>query len=164
METLTHWKKLTNPNYIGSYSLEPGKDKTVTILKVVKEIVKNMEGKNEECVVAYLKDEKPMILNKTNMKAITKLLDTPYIEKWSNVSIVIFATKVKAFGEQVEALRIRPTLPGKSKPELDPKHEKWQGALSSLKDGNTTIEAIQKVYTISEENKQILIDLLSETV
>lgn len=28
MENLTHWKKLTNPDYLGAYALQPGEDLT----------------------------------------------------------------------------------------------------------------------------------------
>jgi hypothetical protein len=48
-----------------------------------------------------------MILNKTNCKIITKVLDTPYIDNWVGKSIVIYAAKVKAFGDMVEALRVK---------------------------------------------------------
>ena len=31
---LTHWKKLSNPNYLGAYSIEDNKDLILTISKV----------------------------------------------------------------------------------------------------------------------------------
>ena len=52
-----------------------------------------------------------MILNATNSKAIQKVAKTPYIEKWSGVKIQIYTAKVSAFGEQVDALRIRTVAP-----------------------------------------------------
>jgi hypothetical protein len=48
-----------------------------------------------------------MIINKTNAKIITKILDTPYIEHWAGKSIIIYAAKVRAFGETVDALRVK---------------------------------------------------------
>jgi hypothetical protein len=51
--------------------------------------------------------KKPMILNKTNCKIIAKIHDTPYIEQWAGKSILIYAAKVKAFGEMVDALRVK---------------------------------------------------------
>ena len=44
----THWKKLTNPNYLGSWCFQPGEEKVVTIREVKQEIVQNQNGK-EEC-------------------------------------------------------------------------------------------------------------------
>jgi hypothetical protein len=106
-QNLTHWKKLTNPNYIGSEILQPGQELKLTIEKVQKEQVKTAEG-TQECIVAYFKGgQKGMIINKTNAKIITKILDTPYIEQWAGKSIIIYAAKVRAFGEMVEALRVK---------------------------------------------------------
>ena len=61
-------KKLTNPDYIGSYAFLPGEEKNVQITKVTREIVTGPDGKQEECTVAYLRNEKPLILNSTNSK------------------------------------------------------------------------------------------------
>ena len=107
----THWKKLTNPNYLGSYAFEPGEEKIVTIDHVVQEEVTGQEGKASMCIVAHLVNEKPLILNKTNCKAISKLLNTPYIEDWAGARITLAVQRVKAFGEDVEAVRVKPKLP-----------------------------------------------------
>ena len=108
----THWKKLINPDYLGAYSLDPGKDMILTIRQVKKEMVTGADGKKEECIVCYWQeDQKPMILNVTNCKMISKLLKTPYIEHWAGHRIQIGAEMVSAFGEKVEALRVRKQLP-----------------------------------------------------
>ena len=112
----THWKKLINPDYLGAYSLDPGKDMILTIRQVKKEMVTGADGKKEECIVCYWQEEqKPMILNVTNCKMIAKLLKTPYIERWAGHRIQIGAEVVSAFGEKVEALRVRKTLPEEAK-------------------------------------------------
>ncbi len=158
----THWKKLTNPNYIGSYSLEPGEERTVKILKVSKELVKGGDGKDEECIIAQLEGEKPLILNKTNCKIIAKIYDTPYIEEWSGKSIILYVTKVSAFGQEVEALRIRQRKPeAQAKPAFDPKHPKWQDAAKAARAGALKPEQIKSKYSISESN---LKTLFNETV
>lgn len=108
----THWKKLTSPNYLGSYAFNPGEEKIVTIESVGKESVTGESGRAEDCIVAHLVNEKPLILNKTNCKAITKLLGTPYIEEWAGHKIVLAVQRVKAFGEDVDAIRVKPKLPG----------------------------------------------------
>tara|TARA_R110000868_G_scaffold305023_1_gene566153 strand:- start:239 stop:583 length:345 start_codon:yes stop_codon:yes gene_type:complete len=107
-QPLTHWKKMTNNNYIGSHDLLPNQELEITIESVAKEMVKGSDGKEESCVVAKIKGaKKPMILNKTNMKIISKVLNTPYIEEWAGKKITIYAAKVKAFNEVVEALRVK---------------------------------------------------------
>lgn len=108
----THWKRLINPDYLGAYSLDPGKDIVLTIREVRKELITGTEGKKEECIVCHWQeDQKPMILNVTNCKTISKLLKTPYIEQWAGHRIQIGMEKVRAFGEIVEALRVRNKLP-----------------------------------------------------
>lgn len=109
---MTHWKKLTNPDYLGAYSLEDGQDIILTIDHVQVETVTGPDGKKEECMVCHWKERaKPMILNSTNAKMIQKLLKTPYIEEWAGHSIQIGVEMVKAFGEIVDALRVRSFLP-----------------------------------------------------
>jgi len=106
---VTHWRKLTNQNYIGSHDLQPNQELVITIESVAVEKVKNTDGKDEDCVVARIKGaKKPMILNKTNMKIITKVLETPYIEQWSGKSVILYVAKnIKAFGETIDALRVK---------------------------------------------------------
>ena len=108
----THWKKLINPDYLGAYSLDPGKDMVLTIKHVRKEMVTGADGKKEECIVCYWQEEqKPMILNVTNCKTISKMLKTPYVEKWAGHRIQIYATTTKFGGDTVECLRIRKDPP-----------------------------------------------------
>lgn len=110
--TVTHWKKLTDNPYIGAHDLQPGQEVVITIKSVAKEKVKGADGKEKECIVAKLEGTtKPMILNRTNCKIITKLLETPYIENWTGEKFIIYAAKVSAFGEEVEALRIKNKRP-----------------------------------------------------
>ena len=110
---MTHWKKLQNPDYLGAYALTPGQDLIATIKSVGAEMVTGTDGKKEECTVVRFVERniKPMILNATNAKTITKLFKTPYIEQWANRKIQIYIADVKAFGETVQALRIRSFLP-----------------------------------------------------
>ncbi len=109
---MTHWKKLTNPDYLGAYSIEDGRDLVLTIKSVGVEQVIGTDGKKEDCVVCHwAENAKPMILNSTNMKMITKILGTPFIEQWAGHKIQIGVERVKAFGDVVDALRVRKQLP-----------------------------------------------------
>lgn len=109
----THWKSLTNPNYLGEYSLPNGQDLTVTIDYVKKETVVSTNGKKEEEVVAHLiGGHKPFILNKTNMKQIEKLTGSRFVEDWKGKSIIVYFDPTIKFGKEiVGGLRIRPFLP-----------------------------------------------------
>ena len=159
MEQKTHWKKLENPDYIGAYSLQEGKDLTVTIERVERQQVTGTGGKKEECTVAILKGQKPLILNRTNMKTIQKLYETPYIEEWAGKQITLFVAKINAFGEtNVECLRIRPAKPQPKKlPELLPSDkENWPKVVTALINGYT-IDQIKVKWSISQANQEKLI-------
>ena len=110
---MTHWKKLTNPDYLGSYALEPGQEIVVTIKSVANENVTGADGKKENCTVMhFVEDVKPLVLNATNSKTITKLFKTPYIEEWVGRNIQLYVQKgIKAFGDIVDAIRVRDFLP-----------------------------------------------------
>ena len=110
---ITHWRKMTNPNYMGAYSLDEGRDVVLTIAYVRQEDVIGSDGKKEECAVCHFKerDFKPMILNVTNMKAIAKVTGSPYIDDWVGHRIQIGTEQVRAFGTITDALRVRPEKP-----------------------------------------------------
>ncbi len=157
-QTKTHWKKLQHPDYIGAYELMDGttdKELTVTIQKVARQMVTGADGKKEECTVAALAGHKPMILNSTNQKTMTKIFGTPYIEDWAGKKMTLYVAKVKAFGETVDALRIRTVIP--KLPELNPQHPKWADAIKAMKSGATDMDAIERSYIVSTENKKLLL-------
>jgi len=161
MENKTHYKKLRNPNFIGSYELMNGGEPIRLVVEIIgasKDQVQNGD-KKEEAMVLKLKNQKPMIVNSTNAKAIEKALGSPYIEDWVGKRITLCVKKIRAFGESVDALRVEnvaPAEPGKQ--DLNPNHEKWEGAKQALKDKKTTIEAIQNTYHVNDENLKLLQD------
>lgn len=113
MSTKTHWKKLTNPNYMGDYSIPPGEDLIAIIDYVKNEEVTAPGGKKEKKNVVHFSDgNKPMVLNSTNQKTISKIYGTPYIEDWKGRAIQIyFDANVKMGREIVGGLRIRQFIP-----------------------------------------------------
>ena len=151
MNTKTHYKILRNPNYIGGWELTDA-DKTVTITKVDKEKVHDGKGGESECCIVHFAECKPMVANATNLKRISKLLGSPFIEDWTNKQIVLTTEKVKAFGEMHDAVRVstkpvvKPTLQGEA-------IEKAKAAITA---GSVTIEAIKKKYNVSNEVEKLL--------
>ena len=155
----THWKKLSNPNYLGAYALTPGEDMVLTIDTAKNEEVTNPSGKKEECLVLHFKEKdiQPMILNVTNAKQIERIYDTPYIEDWSGKRIQLYIAQVSAFGETVDALRIRPQAPN-DKPELNPDHPKWDEAVQNVSNGSVDVSKIKKHYILTAEYEEILLE------
>lgn len=107
-----HWKKTTNPNYIGSWDFDDGKDMIVKVKDVRQELIDNQQGKKEEKLVMHFEgDVKPLIMNKTNMGATEKATGTPYIDEWIGKKLQLYVTLVSAFGETTMAVRIREFAP-----------------------------------------------------
>lgn len=131
-EKLTHWKQTMNPDYLGAWALQPGEEPVLTITGAGIEKVIGSDGKKEEClVIRYREKVGPgkMICNATNSKTIEKLAGTPYIERWAGTQIQVYVEKVKAFGDVVDALRIRSTKPRPAMPI--PKCADCEGEISA---------------------------------
>ena len=112
---MPHWKKLINPDYLGAYSLDPGKDSILTIKSIDREMITGTGGKKEECPVCHwMESEKPMILNTTNLKTIAKMYGNDY-DLWAGKRVQIYATTTKFGGDTVECLRIRKDPPEEAK-------------------------------------------------
>lgn len=113
--TKTHWKKLTNPDYLGAYSLDdPNKTIILTIKSVSHALVTGPDGKKEDRPILHFAEPgvKPMVCNKTNANAITKVAGSPYVEDWPGAQIEIgIEHNVKSFGALVDALRVKPYKP-----------------------------------------------------
>lgn len=153
METKTHWKKLVDPRFIGAYSLPNGEDLTVTIDFVRSEEITTIGGKKEQHTIAHLCGQKPMILNATNSKSIHKLYG-PYIEEWVGQQITLFASTAKLGNELVECLRIRPNVPKKEKQNIS--DARLRNALSSIKNGDYTIEKLRALFNLTEAQEIIV--------
>jgi ribosomal protein L34E len=144
MPEKTHWRKLYNPNYIGAWSLDDGKngykEVTATIAKIDTETITGTDGKRDDCGVAYFKENqisgvemKPLVLNATMFKTLESLFKSPYKEDWEGRRITLYVERnVKAFGSVTDAIRIKKTLP------------REQGAPKCLDCGGS-IEATEKM-------------------
>lgn len=139
-QPLTHWKKMTNPNYLGAYSINPGEELILTIKSCQSELVSGPDGKKEHCMVLHFMETgvKPMILNKTNAKLISSVHKTPYVEQWPGKRVQIYTTEVTAFGTTTDALRIRAFEPKGN--DVDPTE-----AILKL-DGCETLDELKKTF------------------
>jgi hypothetical protein len=152
----THWKKTMNPNYLGAYALEPNQDLIVEITEVKTESVMNADGRNEECLVAHLKDQKPLIVNKTNAKAIAKVCGSNYIEDWKGKQIALYISNVKAFGELVEAIRVR-TVPPKAKSKRKLNEDDFKKLVKAVADGSYNLDDALSNFVLNDAQRSILL-------
>lgn len=111
----THWKKVvSDPNYIGEADFQEGEEKVLTVSHVnASETVTTAEGKSKKAVLHWKeKGNKPMILNVARSKSIEKVAGSPYFEEWVGVQLQLYIEHgIKAFGEVVSAVRVRPFKP-----------------------------------------------------
>jgi hypothetical protein len=150
----THWKKKVKTNYLGSWDLD-GKDLVLTIKSIIMENVKNSDGSNQECIVAHFADAdvKPMILNRTNCKAISKVCGSAFVEDWPGVKISVYSARVKSFGETVDGLRIREFAP-KGKEKLT--DERYNKMVEQIKAGKFSREKALNDFDLSQFQKDML--------
>jgi len=145
-----------NPNYLGAYALEPNQDLIVEITEVKTESVMNADGRNEDCLVAHLKDHKPLIVNKTNAKAIAKVCGSNYIEDWKGKQIALYISNVKAFGELVEAIRVRTVAPkAKSKRKLN--EDDFKKLVKAVADGSYSLDDALSNFVLNDAQRSILL-------
>ena len=159
MEHLTHWKNQFNYDYLGAYSLPDGKDIILTLKETKKEMVTGSNGQKSECFVAYFHENaKPMILNKTNCKTIEKLFNTPNIEEWVNKQIQIGSTRINAFGEMTDCLRVRPFAPklSEERPAVQTGSVIWKNILDALAGGYTVTQVLTKYKLTKEQIKELV--------
>lgn len=108
----THWRNLfeSKSMLLGSHNLNEGEELIAQIQSVAVQEIKDQKGKAEKVPVITFFNAPPMVLNITNSQTIESLYG-PYSHNWVNKYIQIFATKVKAFGKEQLALRIRQKIP-----------------------------------------------------
>lgn len=162
----THWKNLTNVNYLGAYSFDNADEVTVTITSVGKEKVTNPTGASEDCIVVHFEETevngvtiKPMIFNKTNCERLEKLY-SKYIEDWVGKRITIFKTTTTFGRDIVECLRIKDEVPFKAQNKVTytcsvcgkPISEKFhKAAMEKYGVDVCSAECLQKIESKKEE-------------
>jgi len=157
-KTKTHWKKFHNPDYIGAYAFQPGERKILTIDRAAQEQVIGSSGKKDDCLVVHFRqDEKPLICNVTNSKAISKVAGSDYIEDWAGVHIELYTTEVQAFGDTVQAVRVKRTPPRIEKPELTKKHPAYDKVVAAVADGYSR-DQVEEKYTVSDTVWKSIVD------
>ena len=149
-QSKTHWKKLTNPNYLGSWDVE--KDSLeVTVNEIVTEdFYVPGEGDSSGVVMYFKEKDKGMILNKTNLKAMESITGSSYVEDWIDQKILLKVDKVKAFGEVVDALRIHKY----SKQKITAK--RFEAALEAIKANKYSKEKLVNEFELSKEQFKTL--------
>lgn len=148
-----HWKKLFDPNFLGSWDLEEN-DLIVTVKSVTFEKMHDVQNKTEieKPVINFLEDVKPFVLNPTNARTIERVMKSPRVENWKGNKIQLFKTQVKAFGGMVDAIRVRDFAPKGRKSLTEGRFLKM---LVSIRDGKFPKERAFEFDLTPEQKSQI---------
>ena len=94
-------------NYLGGWSFKDG-DQILTIKDVLEQEVRTKDnGTETRLTVIFEETELPLILNRTNADMIARVTGASYTGDWIGKKIKVGSSKVKAFGDVWDAVRIR---------------------------------------------------------
>lgn len=98
--------------FLGGWSFADG-DKVLTISKVSEEEFRDAEsgGTKKGLVVHFKEEELGMVLNVTNATTIAEVTGTDIMQEWVGKKISVGTSKVKAFGQVHDAIRVRNVKP-----------------------------------------------------
>lgn len=104
------------PQYLGSWDCTEG-ELILTIADFKEEVIEGDKGRKERKCIMYFaeKDVRPMVVNLTNRKMLAKLYHTTDSNKLKGKLVKIGTERVRAFGAEHDALRIRPVIPSAPK-------------------------------------------------
>ena len=152
-------------NFLGGWSFEKG-DETLTISDVTTEEMYDSQngGKKEAPCLHFKEKELPMVLNKTNADTVARVTGSEIPNEWIGKQIVVGQSKIRAFGKESLAIRVRDEKPkGKTtKKATKSQLETIQGLIDSGAITNT--EAMLSYYNVaniedlSQADAQALID------
>ena len=159
-EVTGHWKKLvSDPKYLGEADFKDGQEIAVTISSITEGVVTSTEGRSNKIVVHFKENCKPLVLNVTNSKAIVKVTKKKEVQDWKGHRILLYIDpKVKAFGEIVSAVRVRPYSPPASAKEPIGEPIKCEECQSDIKPfGKMTTEQVAE-HTLKNYGKKLCSD------
>jgi hypothetical protein len=139
----THWKTLfpSKNLLLGSHNLNEGEELVATMKAVATQEIKDQQGNAEAVPIVQFDNAPPMVLNMTNSKIIAALYGDDY-QAWVGRSVQIYATKVRAFGKDTTALRIREAIPDTNEDITD--HENALKACTTMDDLKTVFMGLPK--------------------
>ena len=165
---MTHYRKVFKSDHLGSADLEDfqenGSNLIFTVSHVRQERGAKVAGKKIDANIAYFVEGiKPLVLNATNSKIMSKLSGSCFVENWQNIPIQLYIdTNVKMKGDTVSGVRISPNPVRVQKQQITPDNAKlWGNAKNAYKrDGN--FNKVLDRADISNENMQRIIQECQE--
>ncbi len=138
MSGLTHYRKVFKSDHLSTADLEEfqesGSNLMFTIAHVRQERGAKVAGRKIDANIAYFSENiKPLVLNATNSKTLSKLSGSCFVENWQGIPVQLFIEHTAMLkGEVVGGVRISKT---KIKPRELIKRDspKWKNAITAYK-------------------------------
>lgn len=157
-QLLHHWRTGSQSDYVGVEILPNGQSIIATISHIVWDENAKVQGSKKPSWIAYFKETnivpKPMLLNSTNRKRLTKLAGTDYLETIHDFRVILCKelTRDPCDGGKVYGLRIgRDVPPPPQKEKMTVTSDKFKVALEALKEGKCDINYITSSYDVDEK-------------
>jgi hypothetical protein len=164
MENKTHYRKVFKSDHLGTADLEEFLEEKKRLVFTIKEVKQEYDvivaGRKGNHNIAYFKENiKPLVLNATNSRIVRSFNEnSPFVEDWNNTIIELYIdANVKMKGEIVGGVRIKPTQPKATKPEITKDSGKWKDAIDYYKK-NKSFDGILKHYILSDANQKLIKD------
>ena len=101
-----HIDDMTPSKYLKRSDVEPPKIVTISDLKQ-ENLARDNEAKKMRWTMSFEELDKPLVLNKTNLKRTAKALNTEETDEWIGKKIMLyFDEEVEFGGEQVGGIRV----------------------------------------------------------
>lgn len=161
METLTHWKKNNDSNFISGEDLIGNvkglQPEMIVILDKFNDAESFDQKKQSKVVVTGLFfktiDKKPVykpaILNKTNAKFFVKETGSDFMENWIGKTVIMYAQKDSRHGYVVRFKTYH-------LPMLLPNTDNFNNCKTAIEKSGYTIEQIRQKYQVSNEVELLL--------
>lgn len=136
-------------NYLGGWSFANG-DQTLTIKDVEEKEVRNKDSGTEmKLTVQFEETDLPMVINRVNADMIAKVTGKINTGDWIGKKIVVGTSKVRAFGDVWDAIRVRDVVP---KADTGPKADAAQIRLiyDLIQAGKVKEAPMLKYYKVSK--------------
>ena len=135
MSDKTHYRKVFKSDHLGISDLEDlteeGKSLCFTIKNVRQEIGTAVAGRKGNYNIAdFIEGIKPLVLNATNSKVLSKIAGSVFVQDWNNITVELYIkSDVKMKGEVVGGVRIKSGI-SITKPILEALYAKKRGLVA----------------------------------
>jgi hypothetical protein len=164
----THYRKILKSDHLGCADLEDyienKSDMIFTIQRVQQQLGAKVAGKKIDANIMYFENKdgkkvKPLVINATNGKTMSKMTSSGFVEDWSGLNIKLYIdANVSMMGERTGGVRINPKAVIFEKQLLNRSNTSvWNNVVIAYKKYRN-FDAVLKKWNMTQEDMQFIID------